>query len=94
MSDIHEAIQAALTNGEVPARVSNRLLLAVILELAQRQDKTDEAIRELAQRLASVEHFPSILALLWRRPLATVSVICVIFVLLVLAYQAGTLPLF
>lgn len=93
-NEIHDAMKRILDNGEVPPRVTNRLLLAAMLQIAERQDRTEEAVRDLAGRLHEVETFPSVLSLLWRHPKTTIAVIVILFGLLTLAYTAGGIPLF
>lgn len=87
--EMHEAIEQILANGEVPPRVTNRLLLAAMLDLADRADRTEQAVRKLSARLDDLETHPSLLALLWRHPKTTITIIIFIFGLLALAYQAG-----
>lgn len=94
MSEIEETIQALIDNGQVPARVTNRLLLAVLLDLSERSTRTEAAVRDLAERVTRIESYPSITTLLWRHPKSTIAMIALVFLLLTLAYQAGVLSLF
>lgn len=94
MSEIAEAIAALMDNGEIPKRVTNRLLMATMLELGERLDRTEQALKDLGDRVAQIEAYPSLLNLLWRHPKTTISFIVTIFVLLTLAYKAGALSLF
>lgn len=93
MSEIYEAIESILNNGTIPTRVTNRLLMATLLELVQRQERTEAAIHKLVERVDRVEQFPSILGLLWSHPKTTIAFIVMVFILLTLAYQAGAISL-
>jgi hypothetical protein len=93
-----DEMRTMLASGELPAKVSNRMVLAMILDLGGKLDAGIEQNRMdhlcYQETVKIQKDFPSITWLFAHKPIKTIGVMLLVFTILMALYTAGAFKLF
>ncbi len=97
MNYMTDEMRTMLADGELPAKVSNRMLLAMLLDLTQKLDAVIEQNRKdhqcFQEASKSQIDYPSLTWLFAHKPVRTISTVLLIYAVLMALYTAGVLKL-
>ncbi len=81
-----ELLREIIDSGEVPAHVTNRLLLSAVIQVGERVDKNYELIKQQNSRISTLErqvaelaNNPSLVYLLRQKPRQTLVTLVIVF---------------
>ena len=84
-----ELLREIIDSGEVPAHVTNRLLLSAVIQVGERVDKNYELIKvqnsritKLEQQAAESANNPSLVYLLRQQPRQTIVTLIILFAII------------
>jgi hypothetical protein len=98
MNGMTDEMKAMLASGELPAKVSQRMLLAMLLDISGKLDESikqnQEAHRCFLESVKIQVDYPSLTWLFAHKPAKTAGAILLIFAVLMAVYSAGILKVF
>ena len=98
MNYMTDEMRSMLANGELPAKVSNRMLLAMLLDMGGKldavidQNKKDHQCYQ--ETTKTQKDYPSLTWLFARQPFRMIGTVLLIYAVLMALYTAGILKLF
>lgn len=98
MNNTTDALRTIMEDKDLPARVSNRMLLAMLMDISENLDgviKQNQADHKCFQETTKNQgDYPSMTWLFAHKPVKTIGSVLLIFVVLMALYTAGILKLF